>query len=148
MKVIVFLIVLAALIYIGTTRNEEKRMAETPRSESAQEKSNVPKRSAQQNSTASSNSAVSGSALSALDKQLQAIAAKNNVRVTLGQKQDQSQRVHVEWSGDVATLGGDYIMALFRNKLIKDFDPVGKGQRSTDQAGRSVWSQDYDLKLR
>ncbi len=148
MKVIVFFIILAVLIYIGTTRNEEKRMVESGQSESVQKKSKATKRTTQRARSSSTSTAVTGSPQSSLEKQLQAIAAKNNVRVRMGQKQGQSLRVQVEWSGDVATLGGDYIMALFRENIIRDFDSVGKGQRGADKAGRSVWSQDYDLKLR
>ena len=148
MKVVIFFIVLAVLIYIGTTRNEEKRMVETPQSESVQKKSSAPIRSASRAVSVPSISAVSGSALGTLEEKLQSIATNNDVRVSLGQQQGQSLRVRVQWSGDVATLGGDYIMALYRDNLIRDFDSVGKGQRGADSAGRSVWSQEYDLKLR
>ncbi len=56
-------------------------------------------------------------------------------------------RVRVEWGGDVATLGGDFMEVLFRDNNIRDVEVAGNNVYY-DRQQRRVWSQDFLVKLR
>jgi hypothetical protein len=79
--------------------------------------------------------------------ELNALAARTGVRLLAFQPGAPGQAViAIEWSGDNAALGGDFIEAALREKIIRDFDPTPSlGQRM--QQGRRFFTARYQLKF-
>lgn len=78
---------------------------------------------------------------------LDAAAAMKGVVIKSFSQTGKEARVRVEWGGDVATLGGDFMEVLFRDKNIRDVENAGQNVYY-DRQKRRVWSQEFLLKLR
>jgi hypothetical protein len=81
-------------------------------------------------------------------QRLQAVADQMGITVLVTQQAGNEVHAKVEWAGDVATIGGDYIEQLYREGVIFDFDANTTGQRWYDNQGRSRWVQNFVLKMR
>ena len=81
-------------------------------------------------------------------QRLQAVADQMGITVLVTQQSGNEVHAKVEWAGDVATIGGDYIEQLYREGVIFDFDANTTGQRWYDNQGRSRWVQNFVLKMR
>ena len=70
------------------------------------------------------------------------------IAVMVTQQSGNEVHAQVEWAGDVATIGGDYLEQLLREGVIFDFDANTTGQRWYDNQDRSRWVQNFVLKMR
>ena len=77
---------------------------------------------------------------------IQAVAKQTGVTIQSSTQSGKEMRVQVEWMGDVATIGGDFIEALLREGIIRDFQEEA-GRRWYDKEGRSHFTQAYTLKF-
>ena len=72
-------------------------------------------------------------------------AADTEVQIT---KMDgRTVSIRVEWMGDVATNGGDYIDLLIKEGMIRDFKEVN-ANHWFDREARSRWTEDFVVKMR
>ncbi|MBN1865860.1 hypothetical protein JW916_01080 [Candidatus Sumerlaeota bacterium] len=78
---------------------------------------------------------------------LMSLARKAGVTVQITGVQGMNVSARVEWMGDVATIGADYLEMTIREGVVWDFEDRG-GRRWYDPQARSHWTQDYLLKLR
>jgi hypothetical protein len=70
--------------------------------------------------------------------------------VTIGSLQTSGKeiRVQVDWVGDVASVGGDFVEQVLRQGIARDFEEVPKASRRWyDEGGRSHFTQSFVLKL-
>ena len=81
-------------------------------------------------------------------QRLQAVAEPMDIYVQVTQQSGNEVHAQVEWMGDVATIGGDYLEQLLREGVIKDFNANTSGQRWYDDQSRSRWVQNFVLKMR
>ena len=85
---------------------------------------------------------------SVLDIKFQALAKDAGVTATVLSQNGRKVRLRVEWGGDQATLGGDYLLLLYRNDVISNFDEKVQGSQGYDSQGRRRWIQETDVTTR
>ena len=103
---------------------------------------------AQRESSPSQTAAATTPSPAAVRAQLEEIAQKEGVQLTGIKQTGQEVTIQVQWIGDVAAVGGDYILAVSNAGLIRDFDEIGQGRIWVDQDNRRHWSKDFVLKLK
>lgn len=78
---------------------------------------------------------------------MQAAAAQHGVSIQNIQFTGKSIPITLDWVGDVATTGMDFVDQLLRDGIIRDIEEAGGGRRWFDAQGRSHFTQSLVLKL-
>lgn len=73
------------------------------------------------------------------------MAQAHRVRIVNYQESGNTATISLEWGGDNATLGADFLDGALRGGLARDFDDLHKGQALNRQQQR-VWQATYRLK--
>ena len=78
---------------------------------------------------------------------MQSAAAQHGVSIQNIQFTGKNVPITLDWVGDVATTGMDFVDQLLRDGIIRDFEEAGGGRRWFDAQGRSHFTQSLVLKL-
>jgi hypothetical protein len=138
MRGLFVLIVVIAVCFLGLQYFKSEKAGNAP---------------AQPAATGSSSAGTGASAtldMAAIEPRLKAAAEKIGVTVTKVEPKDPgSAVVTVVWTGDVASLGGDFVSeVVIAQKIARDFDPVKVDQPMwIDAQGARHYRGAYDLKF-
>lgn len=92
-------------------------------------------------------SAVGASApMSSRRSELEAAAREARVAIVLYKEGDRQAEVAIEWKGDSAGNGGDFLDLLIKKGVMRDFDYIKSAHR-VNRLGQSVWTSSFTVKF-
>jgi len=139
----IFLIVLGLIIYAYFYGNPKR--TGNPASTATQTAAAQPPASGLAPGAAGAAPAPTPAQLS-LEPRIRAVAAQTGVTIGSLQASGKAYQVQVDWIGDVASIGGDFVEQLIRQGVIRDFDGLPGGSRWYDDQGRSHFTESFLLK--
>lgn len=89
--------------------------------------------------------APAGSTVMSRRPMIEQAARSTKVTIATYSESGSSVTVQVNWKGDVATLGGDFLDACIRVGM-RDFDTINQS-KGLDKDRRTMWSATYRLKF-